>query len=132
MVRTMSTAIICFLALMFAIPAGAQAQSQERGKPQTARFGNPTNTARQLQDLFYGVIKTIDKKEMVLEKTKFGVDQTIVMTEKTKFVHDGMQGSLESLKVGDQVWIRIKNDKKTGNMIAELVMSGVIAPTIRK
>jgi hypothetical protein len=129
-VKRAATAIV--LVLMFLGPAGAAAQSNNPKKPENARFGNPTNTARQLQDLFYGVIKSVDKKEMVLEKTKFGVDQTVVLTEKTKVVQDGQPGKIENLKTGDQVWIRAKNDKKTGDMIAEVVLSGVIAPTIRK
>src|SRR5262249_2693870 len=97
-----------------------------------ARFGDPTATARQLQDFFYGVIKTIDKKEMVLEKTKYGLDQTIVLTDKTKYVHDGEASKLDRLKVGEQVWIRIKNDKKSGDMIAVVVISCVVAPTVKK
>ncbi|MBI4164874.1 MAG: hypothetical protein HY508_03965 [Acidobacteria bacterium] len=132
MASLMRAATAMALAFMFVVPSTALAQSNDPKKPENARFGNPTNTARQLQDLFYGVIKSVDKKEMVLEKTKFGVDQTVVLTEKTKFVQDGKPGKAEDLKVGDQVWIRTKNEKKTGDMIAEVVMSGVIAPTIRK
>ncbi len=108
------------------------AQTTEPRKPETARFGNPTTIARQLQDLFYGVIKTLDKNEMVLEKTKFGVDQTIKLTAKTKYIYDGEASTFGRLKVGDQVWLQIKNEKKTGGMIAEKILSGVIAPTIRK
>jgi hypothetical protein len=126
------TAIAMALILMFLAPAGGPAQSTDPKKPENARFGDSSGTARQLQDLFYGVIKSVDKKEMVLEKTKFGIDQTIVLTEKTKFVQDGQASKLESLKIGDQVWIRTKNDKKTRAMLAEVVLSGVIAPTIRK
>jgi len=128
----MRTVTAMALALMFFVAAGARAQTTDPPKVANARFGDSSSTARQLQDLFYGVIKSIDKKEMVLEKTKFGMDQAIVMTEKTKFVQDGQAGKLESLKIGDQVWIRTKNDKKTGAMLAQVVLSGVIAPTIRK
>ena len=118
--------------LLLVIPVGSPAQLNDPKKPANARFGNPTATARQLQDLFYGVVKSVDKKEMVLEKTKFGIDQTILLTKKTKYVHDGEPGDLDRLKVGDQLWIRIKNNKKTGDMTAKVVLSGVIAPTIRK
>jgi hypothetical protein len=114
------------------IPGGAAAQARVPKGDETARFGNPTGTGRQLQDLFYGVVKSVDKKEIVLEKTKFGIDQAIVLTEKTKFVHDGKTSKFEDLKKGDQVWIRIKTKKKTGEMIAKVVISGVIAPTVRK
>lgn len=124
------------LGAFFVISTGTSfllaAQTTEPRKPQTARFGDPTTIARQLQDLFYGVIKGLDKNEMVLEKTKFGVDQTIKLKAKTKYIHDGEASTLDRLKVGDQVWLQIKNEKKTGDMIAEKVLSGVIAPTIRK
>jgi len=118
--------------MLFGSASPSPGQTREPKKPENARFGNPTATARQLQDLFYGVIKSVDKKEMVLEKTKYGIDQTIVLTERTKFVHDGEPGAHDRLKVGDQVWVQIKNDKKSRDMIAEKVLSGVIAPTIRK
>jgi hypothetical protein len=126
------SALILFLIGLFIFPSGTFAQSTDPKPPENARFGNPTNTVRQLQDLFYGVIKSVDKKEMVLEKTKFGLDQTIILTEKTKFLHDEKPSKFEDLKVGDQVWLRIKTNKKTGDMTAEVVLSGVIAPTIRK
>jgi hypothetical protein len=121
---------ILFAGLLAASPA--LPQTREPAKPETARFGNPTNTARQLQDLFYGVIKSLDKNEMLLEKTKYGVDQTIKLTAKTKYVHDGAASTVDRLKAGDQVWLQIKTDKKSGDLIAQKVLSGVIAPTIRK
>jgi hypothetical protein len=124
--------VMIVAALPLVLAAGASAQSSSPKPPSNARFGNPTGTVRNLEDLFFGVIKTKDKKELVLEKTKFGTDQAIILTQKTKFVQDGQPGSLDDLKVGDQVWIRIKTDKKTGELRAEVVLSGVIAPTIRK
>ena len=128
----MKTTLISAVLLSLASAFGLLAQTREPRKPETARFGNPTSIARQLQDLFYGVIKGLDKNEMVLEKTKFGVDQTIKLKAKTKYIHDGESSTFDRLKVGDQVWLQIKNEKKTGDMIAEKVLSGVIAPTIRK
>lgn len=132
MSKILRAAAAMAVVLMLVGPARAPAQSNNPKKPENARFGDPTATARQLQDFFYGVVKSVDKKEMVLEKTKYGTDQTIVLTEKTKFVHDGQPGKLDDLKVGDQVWIRTKDDKKTGDMIAQVVLSGVVAPTVRK
>ena len=117
---------------MFFAPDGATAQAPVPKGDETARFGNPTGTARQMQDLFYGVVKSVDKKEMVLEKTKFGIDQAIVLNEKTKYVRDGKASKVEDIKKGEQVWIRIKTNKKSGEMIAKVVMSGVIAPTVKK
>ena len=114
------------------IPPGAMGQTDVTKDPGTARFGNPTATARQLQDLFYGVVKSVAKKELVLEKTKFGIDQAIILNEKTKYVRDGKASKFEDLRKGEQVWIRIKTDKKTGEMTAKVVLTGVIAPTVQK
>ncbi len=128
----MKRIIIALIVAAIGAALPLQGQTGEPRKPETARFGDPTNIARQLQDLFYGVVKNLDKNEMVLEKTKFGVDQTIKLSAKTKYVHDGEASTFQRLKVGDQVWLQIRNEKKTGDMIAEKVLSGVIAPTIRK
>ena len=116
--------------LMRGVVAGAQ--YSEPPKPETARFGDPTATARFFQDLFYGVIKGLDKSELVLEKTKFGVDQPIKLNNKTKFIRDGNPSSFDKLKVGDQVWIQVKNQKKSAEMTAVKVFTGVVAPTIKK
>jgi len=106
-------------------------QTGEPGQPATGRFGNPTSIARVFQDYFYGVIKSLDKNELVLEKTKFGIDQTIKLAPKTKYLHDGKPSSWDQLKVGQQVWVQVKTDKKTGEMAAKRVLTGVVAPTIR-
>lgn len=92
----------------------------------TARFGDPTSIGRIYQDFLYGVIKEIGKDEMVLEKTKFGIDQTLKLNAKTKFIHDGEPGSLDRLKAGDKVWVDVKTKKKTGEMIAKKVVTGVV------
>jgi len=128
----MKKTLIGVLAASLMAGTVAGAQYPANGKPETARFGDPTATGRFFQDLFYGVIKSLDKSELVLEKTKFGVDQSIKLNDKTKFVHDGAPSSFDKLKVGDQVWIQVKNDKKTGDMIAKKVFTGVVAPTVRK
>lgn len=112
--------------------AWVPAQTDKPIKPETARFGNPTATVRELQNLFYGVIKSLDKDQMVLEKTKFGTDQTIKLNAKTKYIHDGEPGDKDNLKVGEQVWLKVKTEKKTRDMVALRVYSGVLAPTIRK
>ena len=61
---------------------------------------------------------------MVLTKTKAGVDQTFKFNKKTKFIRDGKGSSLEALKLGDDVWVEPKEDKKTGDLIARKVVSG--------
>jgi hypothetical protein len=121
-------------ALVASLLAGTMlwAQQPGAGKPETARFGDPTAIGRFFQGLFYGVIKSLDKNELVLEKTKFGVDQPVKLNDKTKFVHDGEPSTFDKLKVGDQVWIQTKTNKKTGDLIAKKVFTGVVAPSIRK
>jgi hypothetical protein len=105
-------------------PARAQTDKQpvEAG---TARYGDPTSIARIYQDYLYGVIKKITASEMVLEKTKFGVDQTFKFDRKVKFVRDGKPSSSDHMKVGDKVWVDVKTDKKTGELIAKKVITGL-------
>ena len=109
-------------ALLLAAPALGQ---QEPIKADTGRFGNPTSIARQYQNYEYGVIKTIDKHQMVLEKTKYGIDQTFKFDGKTKFIRDGKHSKRKDLKVGDQVWVDTHKDKKTGDLIAKKVVTGI-------
>jgi hypothetical protein len=60
------------------------------------------------------------------------VDQSIKLNDKTKFVHDGEPSTFDKLKVGDQVWIQAKKVKKSDDMIAKKVFTGVVAPSVRK
>lgn len=113
------------LCLVMAVPAAAQEEPIIAG---TARYGDPTGTARKYQNLLYGVIKTIDAKGMVLEKTKAGIDQTFKFQPKTKFIHDNKPSLREDLKVGDQVYVDVHEDKKTGDLYAKRVISGIVVP----
>ncbi len=112
-------------ALMVAGTAAAQT-GRDPIKADNARFGDPTSIARVYQDYLYGVIKEIKKDEIVLEKTKFGVDQTLALNSKTKYIHDGKPASQDGLKVGDKVWVDVKTKKKTGALIAKKVVSGLM------
>jgi hypothetical protein len=96
----------------------------------TGRFGDPTATARMYQDYQYGVIKAKNPNELILTQTKFGVDQSYKINKKTKFVQDGKPGSLDKLKLGDRVYIDVDTDKKTGDLIAKKIVSGVDIPSI--
>ncbi len=118
----LSAALSC---LLFASNGFAQ---KDPSKPDTARFGNPTATGRTLQGYIYGVVKKIGAQELVLDKTEFGDEQTFRLESKTKFIHDQKNSSLAKLKVGEQVWVDMKKDKKTGEMVAKKVVTGV-APT---
>ena len=121
MKSTLATAfLVCLIA-----PSAGYAQRVEPPKAETARFGNPTSIARVFQDYLYGVIKKIEAQELVLDKTKFGIEQTIKLEPKTKYIHDGKPSTWDRLKVGDQVYVDLKKDKKAGDLIAKKVVSGV-------
>jgi hypothetical protein len=97
-------------------------------KAGTARYGDSTGTGRKYQNLLYGVIKTLDANGMVLEKTKAGIDQTFKFQPKTKFIYDDKPSSREDLKVGDQVYVDVREDKKTGDLYAKKVVTGIVVP----
>jgi len=115
------SSVVALLA-MAATVSGQTRQTQ----PETGRFGNPTSIARKYQSYIYGVIKKIGKKDIVLEKTKFGVDTPVKLNAKTKYIRDQKSSTLETLQVGDQVYVDVKTDKKSGEMTAKKVVSGVL------
>ncbi len=96
----------------------------------TGRFGDPTAIAIKYQDYLYGVIKEMNPNELILSQTKFGVDQTFKLNKKTKFTQDGKASSFDKLKVGDRIYVDVDKDKKTGDLIAKKVISGVDIPSI--
>ncbi len=124
MIRRMIVAA-SLLGLTMAAEAAVAQQPQTPTAPDTARFGNPTGIARKYQSFLYGVVKTVDQNEMVLEKTKFGIDQAFKFDRKTKFIHDGKPSAWDKLKNGDKVWVDVHKDKKTGDLIAKKVVTGV-------
>ena len=124
--------LLTVVLIVLAIPGMSPGQHHETPKAETGRFGDPTSTARAYQDYLYGVIKNLDKNELVLDKTKFGIDQSVKLDAKTKYLRDGKPSSWDRLAVGDQVWVDVKTNKKTGEMTAKKVLTGVVAPTIRK
>ena len=103
----------------------AQRADQAPAPPQTARFGDPSDTARQLQGYVYGVVNKVGPSEIVCDKTEFGDDQAFKLDKKTKYIRDGKPASLNGLKAGEEVWVKPKRDKKTGEMTALSVMMGV-------
>lgn len=118
--------LLTILAVLAVTGSAAGQTGRDPIKTDNARFGDPTSIARVYQDYLYGVIKKIDKDEMVLEKTKFGVDQTLILDSKTKYIHDGKPASQDRLKVGDKVWVDVKNKKKTGELLAKKVVTGLM------
>jgi hypothetical protein len=119
-VRYLFTVVIFVAAL-----SPASAQEPNAPKPTgRARFGDPTAMPRNLQNYIYGVVKKVAKQKLILDKTEFGDDQPFKLDPKTRYVRDGKPGKLEDLKVGDQVFVQVKKNKKSGDMIAKSVVSG--------
>lgn len=120
------TALILAILYGALIPTWGSAQQEHAPvKSETARFGDPTSTARIYQDYLYGVVKSIDSQGMVLEKTRFGIDQAFKFERKTKFIHNGKPSKRDDLNVGDKVWVDVKTDKKTGQLVARKVVTGL-------
>lgn len=113
-----------------AILAAAAQSDKQPITSSTGRFGDPNDVARKYQDFLYGVIKEKNPNELILTKTKFGVDQTFKLNKKTKFILDGKPSSFEKLSVGDRIFIDVDKDKRTGDLIAKKVVSGVDMPSI--
>ena len=90
------------------------------------RFGDPTTVAPNLQGYLYGVVKGKSADSITLDKTKFGVDKEIKLDKKTKFVRDGKSSRLSEIQIGDPVYVAAKTDKKTGDMTAKKILSGIL------
>lgn len=118
---------LIYLACALAAPAAYAQSDKDPPKPANGRFGNPTSIARHLQDYLYGMVKQINEKEIVVDKTKHGIDETIKLEPKTKYVRDGKASTWAELKVGDTVYVDVKTDKKTGEMSAKKIISGILA-----
>lgn len=91
----------------------------------TGRLENAISTGGKYQNYIYGVVKKIEKDELILDKTVYGNDQVFKLQHKTKFIHNGKPSSLADLKVGDMVWIDAKLKKKTNEKIARKVVTGL-------
>jgi len=125
--------IMVITALAAACLATLAAVSQSDKQPitsNTGRFGDPTSIAIKYQDYLYGVIKELNPNELILSQTKFGVDQTFKLNKKTKFIQDGKASSYDKLKVGDRVYVDVDTGKKSGDLIAKKVVSGVDIPSV--
>lgn len=121
--------VTTLVAACLATLAAAPQSDKQPITPSTGRFGDPTTTAIMYRDYLFGVIKEMNPNELVLTKTKFGVDQTFKLNKKTKYTADGKPSSFDQLKVGDGVYIDVDTNKKTGELTAKKVVSGVGMPT---
>ena len=117
----------------FAAPSTAQRGNRGSSGSGYSPLQVPSNGANggaNYQGLLYGVVKELNKDAMVLTKTQYGktqygTDPTFKFNKKTKFIHDGKDSSLTSLQLGDKVWVDAHEDKKTGDLIARKVITGV-------
>ncbi|HLW79480.1 MAG TPA: hypothetical protein VKU44_07760 [Terriglobia bacterium] len=93
--------------------------------PDNGRFGDPTTKGQNLRGFIYGVVKKVGKHELILDKTPFGDAQSFKLEPKTKYLRDGKSSKLAEFKAGDQVFVDVKKEKKSGGMIAKKVVAGV-------
>ena len=113
--------LIILTGTLISVPAGAQ---HKPPKADTARFGTPEAGMLAYQDYLYGVVQSISKTQIVLNKTALGDDQVLLLSSKTKFLQDGKPSSRENIKVGDKVWVD-KKMNKAGDLLALKVLTGI-------
>jgi len=117
------------LAASVAMLAAAPQNEKQPIVSSTGRFGDPNSVAQKYRDYLFGIIKEVNPNEVILAKTKYGIDQAFKFNKKTKFTQDGKPSTFDKLKVGEGVYIDVDTDKKTGELIAKKVVSGVEMPS---
>lgn len=114
----------------FAVPAAAQRGNRggSSNEPESTPLGVQhvaPNAGAKYEEMKFGILKECSKDGLVLSKTQAGVDVTYKFDKKTKFIRDGKSSKLAALKAGDEVWVDADQNKKTGDLIAHKVVSGV-------
>ncbi|TAM81081.1 MAG: hypothetical protein EPN47_14490 [Acidobacteria bacterium] len=117
-------------AALAAGPARAQVYQSPDAPGATGRLENAISAAGKYQNYIYGVVKKIGNDQIILDKTRYGDDQTFKLEHGTRFIDNGKQSTLAHLKVGDMVWIDAKINKKTDDKIARKVITGVGPKTV--
>ena len=117
------------LAASVAMMAAAPQNEKQPIISSTGRFGDPNSVAQKYRDYLFGIIKEVNPNEVILAKTKYGIDQAFKFNKKTKFTQDGKPSTFDKLKVGEGVYVDVDTDKKTGELIAKKVVSGVEMPS---
>jgi hypothetical protein len=118
------------LAACVGMLAAAPQSDKQPVTSSTGRFGDASAVARKYQDYLFGIVKEVNANEVVLSKTKYGVDQPFKFNKKTKFTRDGKPSTFDQIKAGEGVYVDVDTDKKTGELIAKKVVSGVDIPSI--
>lgn len=94
------------------------------------RLEDAISVAGKYQNYIYGVVKKIEKDQIIVDKTRFGNGQVFKLKHNTRFVDNGKRSTLSALKVGDMVWIDAKIKHKTDEKIAKKVIKGVGPKTV--
>jgi len=122
---------IIIAAVLAVAPSSLLGSGQDQTQPNIQRAdappapsNDPVYTARNLQNLVYGVIKEVDLTELVCDQTEFGDAQPFKLDKKTKYLRDGQASTPAQLKVGDKAWVKIRKNKKTGELTALVVVTG--------
>jgi hypothetical protein len=126
--KIMITAVVT--AAWAATLAAAPQSDKQPVVSSTGRFGDASAIAIKYRDYLFGIVKEVNANEVILSKTKFGVDQPFKFTKKTKFTTDGKPSSYDKIKVGEGIYIDVDTDKRTGEQIAKKVVSGVDMPKL--
>ena len=128
-VKQSLTLLSLFIALVgFTASATAQRGEKGAGDPESSAPGgqHAPIAAAKYKNLFFGIVKEVNKDELVLTKTQAGADQSFKFNKKTKFLVDGKEASLASVHLGDSVWVDVDKNKRTGELIARKVLGGVV------
>jgi hypothetical protein len=120
---------IATLAACVAMLAAAPQTEKQPIVSSTGRFGDPNSVAQKYRNYLFGIVKEVNPNEVILAKTKYGVDQAFKFNKKTKFTQDGKPSTFDKLKVGEGVYVDVETDKKTGELTAKKVISGVEMPS---
>ena len=120
---------VILLACASCLTAAPQADKQPITSS-TGRFGDPDEIARKYRNYMFGVVASVNETELVLSKTKYGVDQSFRLTKRTRFTVDGKPSTFDKLKPGEGVYVDLEKDKRTGDLIVKKVVSGVDIPSV--
>jgi hypothetical protein len=125
-IKTTNVLISAILgSLMIAGAGWAQLVQSPNAPGATGRLEDAISVAGKYQNYVYGVIKKIDKHELIVDKTRFGNNQVFKLDHHTKFVKNGKHSTLAQFKVGDMIWIDAKLNKKKHEKFARKIITGV-------
>ena len=126
--KTRITNVLIYLLFAGTLASGqawAQVYQSTDSPGAAGRLENAISVAGKYQNYIYGVVKKIEKDQIILDKTRFGNGQVFKVERKTRFIDNGKRSTEANIKVGDMVWIDAKIKKKTNEKIARKVITGV-------